>query len=128
MIEPYPILSIYSIAIYIGIIYIRRIRTAQGCRAVAVEDDPYVFAAAVPTNHRVASALRPLRVNAQRRASNILKWVNRPNHIYSIGYLPPPPPFIFVPTSPLFQWGRLGLKNRGPSAAARESYGAESCG
>ena len=33
---------------------------------------------------------------------------------------PSPPPFIFVPPSPLFQWVRLGQEARGPSAAARE--------
>ena len=33
---------------------------------------------------------------------------------------PPPPPLIFVPPSLLFQWVRLGLEARGPSAAARE--------
>ena len=43
-------------------------------------------------------------------------YFNRLNH--SIGFLvnPPAPPFIFVPTSPLFQWVRevrLGLEARG---------------
>ena len=36
--------------------------------------------------------------------------------------VPPPPLFIFVPVpSPLFQWVRLGLEARGPSAEAREA-------
>ena len=36
--------------------------------------------------------------------------------------MPDPPPFIFVPPTPLFQWVRLGLEARGPSAAARISW------
>jgi hypothetical protein len=31
-----------------------------------------------------------------------------------------PPPFIFVPTFPLFQCFKLGLEARGPSAAAKQ--------
>ena len=37
---------------------------------------------------------------------------------HSMGIQVPPPPFSFVPPSPLFQWVRLGLGARGPSAAA----------
>ena len=42
-------------------------------------------------------------------------WLN-----HSLGFLVPPPSLHFCTPSHLFQWVRLGLEAKGPSAAARE--------